>query len=229
MTEEEWRLCSEPDPMLAVVRSKGTDRKFRLFAAACCRDHWHLLTDERSRTAVDMAERFANDEITAGELERAATAAAEAVRPTQNAFGLVPAAAETATQRVHFAPDTPFDGPGPLQWYYFTPYWEVVSTSIWWLEGMEPEPIKVQHAAHLRDIFGNPFRPLTFNPAWRTDTAVTLARTMYESREFSAMPILADALQDAGCDSDDILTHCRDTNQVHVRGCWVVDLVLGKE
>ena len=55
-----------------------------------------------------------------------------------------------------------------------------------------------------------------------------LARTMYDSREFSAMPILADALQDAGCDNDDILAHCRDANQVHVRGCWVVDLVLGK-
>jgi hypothetical protein len=49
---------------------------------------------------------------------------------------------------------------------------------------------------------------------------------MYEARDFSAMPILADALQDAGCDNDDILSHCRDTKQVHVRGCWVVDLVL---
>ncbi|MBM3983893.1 MAG: hypothetical protein FJ304_27220 [Planctomycetes bacterium] len=83
-------------------------------------------------------------------------------------------------------------------------------------------------AAFLRDIFGNPFRPVAFSSEWRTDTALTLARTMYESREFSAMPILADALQDAGCDSDDILNHCRDTAQVHVRGCWVVDLVLGK-
>ena len=61
----------------------------------------------------------------------------------------------------------------------------------------------------LRDIFGNPFRPVTFAPAWRTDTAVSLARGMYESRDFSAMPILADALQDAGCDNDDVLNHCR--------------------
>jgi hypothetical protein len=81
----------------------------------------------------------------------------------------------------------------------------------------------------LRDIFGNPFRPVVFSPSWRTSTAVALARTMYDAREFSAMPILADALQDAGCDNDDILTHCRDANQTHVRGCWVVDLVLGKE
>jgi hypothetical protein len=81
----------------------------------------------------------------------------------------------------------------------------------------------------LRDVFGNPFRPITFSPEWRTDTAIALARQMYESRDFGAMPILADALQDAGCDHPDILTHGRDTNQVHVRGCWVVDLVLGKQ
>ncbi|MCE9566326.1 MAG: hypothetical protein K8U57_30245 [Planctomycetes bacterium] len=80
----------------------------------------------------------------------------------------------------------------------------------------------------MRDIFGNPFRPVTFSPEWRTSTAVALARQLYESRDFSAMPILADALQDAGCDIDDILTHCRDEKQVHVRGCWVVDMVLGK-
>jgi len=81
----------------------------------------------------------------------------------------------------------------------------------------------------INEVHGNPFRPVAFAPEWRTDTAIALARTMYESREFGAMPILADALQDAGCDNDDILNHCRDAAQVHVRGCWVVDLVLGKE
>jgi hypothetical protein len=80
----------------------------------------------------------------------------------------------------------------------------------------------------LRDVFGNPFREVKFDKRWKTDTAVSLAKQMYESREFGTMPILADALQDAGCDSDDILSHCRDAKQVHVRGCWVVDLVLGK-
>ncbi|MBP3953754.1 hypothetical protein J8F10_00365 [Gemmata sp. G18] len=78
-----------------------------------------------------------------------------------------------------------------------------------------------------RDIFGNPFRPVTFSPSWRTSTAVALASQMYESRDFGAMPILADALQDAGCDSADVLDHCRGPGP-HVRGCWVVDLVLGK-
>ena len=81
----------------------------------------------------------------------------------------------------------------------------------------------------LRDIFGNPFRPVNFDAAWRTDTAVSLAKQMYDAREFSAMPILADALQDAGCDNEDVLNHCRDADAAARRGCWVVDLVLGKE
>jgi hypothetical protein len=81
----------------------------------------------------------------------------------------------------------------------------------------------------LQDIFGNPFRPVAFDPEWRTATAVSLARQMYEARDFGAMPILADALQDAGCDSADILEHCRALHATHVRGCWVVDLVVGRE
>ena len=81
----------------------------------------------------------------------------------------------------------------------------------------------------LREIFGNPFRPVRFSAEWRTDTALSLARQMYDSREFGAMPILADALQDAGCDNDEALNHCREANVTHVRGCWVVDGVLGLE
>jgi hypothetical protein len=84
-------------------------------------------------------------------------------------------------------------------------------------------------AALVREIFGNPYQFGAFSPDWRTDTAVTLARQMYESRDFSAMPILADALQDAGCDNEDALNHCRDVTQAHVRGCWVTDLVLDKK
>jgi hypothetical protein len=80
----------------------------------------------------------------------------------------------------------------------------------------------------LRDIFGNPFRPITFNPSWLTSTVTALARQMYDSRDFSAMPILADALQDSGCDNAEILEHCRGPGP-HVRGCWVVDKLLAKE
>lgn len=80
-----------------------------------------------------------------------------------------------------------------------------------------------------RCVYGNPYRPFAVNPSWLTSTVVTLARQMYESRDFSAMPILADALQDAGCDNDDVRRHCQDIEAKHVRGCWVVDSVLGKQ
>jgi hypothetical protein len=94
------------------------------------------------------------------------------------------------------------------------------------MAGADREQRAVQ-AAILRDIH-NPFRPVSFLPAWRTDTAVALARQMYDWQQFGAMPILADALQDAGCENEHVLNHCRDLNQVHVRGCWVLDAVLQK-
>ena len=78
-----------------------------------------------------------------------------------------------------------------------------------------------------RDVFGARFRPVAFNQSWRTEAVVALARGMYESRDFGLMPVLADALDDAGCGDADVLAHCRGTGP-HVRGCWVVDLVLGK-
>jgi hypothetical protein len=93
-------------------------------------------------------------------------------------------------------------------------------------ETVEPE-IRGPMSNLLRDIFGNPFRPVTFDPAWRTADTSGIAARMYESRDFSAMPILADALEEAGCTNPDILLHAREPG-VHVRGCWVVDLVLGK-
>jgi hypothetical protein len=79
----------------------------------------------------------------------------------------------------------------------------------------------------VQEIFGNPFRPVSLDPSWRTDTAVPLARQMYESWDFGAMPILADALEDGGCDNAEVLAH-RLGSGPHVRGCWVVDMVLGK-
>ncbi|MCE9560578.1 MAG: hypothetical protein K8U57_00855 [Planctomycetes bacterium] len=79
----------------------------------------------------------------------------------------------------------------------------------------------------MREIFGNPFQPVSFSSEWRTSTVLALAQQMYDSRDFTAMPILADALQDAGCEIEAILHHCR-SEQPHCRGCWVVDLVLGR-
>jgi hypothetical protein len=79
----------------------------------------------------------------------------------------------------------------------------------------------------IRDIFGNPFKPVTIDPSWLTSNVVSLAQAIYDERAFDRMPILGDALEDAGCDNKDILNHCR-SGEEHVRGCWVVDSILGK-
>src|SRR5262245_48695364 len=78
-----------------------------------------------------------------------------------------------------------------------------------------------------RDLLPNPFTRIVWNPDWFTSTVRELAQVMYARREFSAMPILADALQDADCDNEQILNHCR-AEKLHARGCWVLDAILGK-
>jgi len=90
-------------------------------------------------------------------------------------------------------------------------------------------------AAIVKEIFGNPFRPIPLAPAWRTPTVTALAQAAYDERILPAgtldpdrLAVLADALEEAGCDNDDILSHLRGPGP-HVRGCWAVDLLLGKE
>lgn len=78
------------------------------------------------------------------------------------------------------------------------------------------------------DVFGNPFRPVSADPRWLTSTVVALAEGIYQDLAFDRMPILADALEEAGCDNADILSHCRGDGP-HVRGCWVVDLLTGRK
>jgi hypothetical protein len=95
----------------------------------------------------------------------------------------------------------------------------------------EPGPIlrseKAIQSDLIRDIIGNPFRPVIFDPSWLDSTVIELARSIYDARDFDRMPMLGDALEKAGCNNRTILDHCR--GQVkHVRGCWVVDHLLGK-
>ena len=82
----------------------------------------------------------------------------------------------------------------------------------------------------LRDVFGNPFRPVAVEPAWLAwggGTVRQLAQAIYDERAFERLPVLADALEEAGCTNADVLGHCRQPAE-HVRGCWVVDLLLGR-
>ena len=202
VTEREWLACGDPRAMLALARAHDRPRKLRLFCCALCRSVWHLLVTWGSREGVDVAKRYADGLAT--EEERAT--------------------AEYFSEVCCFANYSDLDRPQRDAAYLAEhATYHTLSTAI-----ADADPFPAPAAELVRDIFGNPFRPVAFAPEWRTDTAVALSRTMYDQRDFSAMPILADALQDAGCDNPDILAHCRDTSLTHVRGCWVVDGVLGK-
>lgn len=96
--------------------------------------------------------------------------------------------------------------------------------SVFWWEWPDVYPVA---ADATRELFAHPFVPLEWNPEWFTSTVRDLAAHIYAERDFSTMPVLGDALLDAGCDHQLIQDHCR-TMKPHARGCWLVDAILGK-
>ena len=231
MTEAEWLAWDDllRDARLDFVSEKVSERKLRLLGCACCLHIRELIPDVTSFRAIELAERFADGEATGGDL---------VVLQTDDYYRTpehYPQKARCARWAAMWTAVRPFDARAakycggnaaqahsilsnaPIHDEYRREYTDDQRSA--WI-------VSVQLAL-LGDIIGNPFRPVTFSPEWRTDTAIAIAQQMYDAREFSAMPILADALQDAGCDSEDILSHCRGAGP-HVRGCWVVDSVLGK-
>jgi hypothetical protein len=214
MTEAEWLSCTDPRPMLEFLPDKASDRHLRLFACAYCRavrDSQHLLGPSTVAVAERYADWLARDQDLSSERRGV---------PFPNEYSewvLAPSAYDGAWQAVDemtsdldlmkIDPDALRHFPIPLD--------EVVKRSV----------------LLLRDIFGNPFRPVPFDSGWLTwhdGTVPKLAQAIYDERAFDRLPILADALEDAGCSNADLLAHCRELG-VHVRGCWVVDLLLGKE
>jgi hypothetical protein len=187
--------------MLNAFKGKISARKLRLFACAACRRLWPFLRDERSRTAVVISERYADGLVDEAELLTAWADAEEAVRELQT-LGRGMNAAQTAAMTTQ-APD----------------------------EAAERAAIAAAYDADmLRHICGNPFRRVSIDPAWlvwNDGSVAKMAQSIYEDRLFEDMPILADALEQAGCDNADLLDHCRAPG-VHMRGCWLLDLLLAK-
>jgi hypothetical protein len=215
MTEEEWLASGDPIPMVRFLAQKASDRNLRLFLVASARLVWDRVPEGEMRDAVDVSERYA-DGLTA----------VEQINDYRGRFYR------------YFMPGAP---PERTEWLRSRDNWPIFTlvrmttypdAMVQTLPGNENwrDEIRAYHPflpPFLRDIFGNPFRPVTADLAWLTSTVVALARSIYDERAFDRLPILADALQDAGCDSADVLDHCR-SDGPHVRGCWVVDLVLGK-
>jgi hypothetical protein len=275
MTEAEWQACNDSKHMLTYLGGRVSQRKARLTLCACLRRFWGLLTDQRSRSAVMIAEQLADGAITRDEVQVAcaeARAAFQSLYQThisghqvlRTFYGGCVSAAQIAARVLEEGPFS-FRHIGDALW---------IATCAFPLESTEDlgrraahfnavlaagriEPgqledllfggpegkawrnrgmvaVIAEKAAQttvLRELFGNPFRPVAINPTrllWKGGTVVKLAQAIYEERAFDRLPILADALEDAGCTDPLILDHCRQPGE-HVRGCWVVDALLGKE
>lgn len=218
MTEQDWLNRDNPKQLIKLMADRGGERKFLLFAAACCRRVWGHL-DERSRRAVEMLESHADgDEV---DLATARKLTEEALRSPSAGYG--PFAPRAALQRgkPHVRAQE------ASVWAARLPAIQVSTNGV----NGDQKTFEGERRAQcelFRDIFGNPFRPLAVDPRWRTETVLALARGLDADRAFDRLPILADALQDAGCEDEQLLSHCRGPGP-HVRGCWVMDLLLGKE
>jgi hypothetical protein len=223
----DWFTIKNPDPLFDLLGDLTTERKLRLFLVACARSVLPSSPDEQTMNALETAEQFGDGLVTSSRLSRVRKEIIDSHATRRKRWPVlysahirsVPAwhatrekiarAAREGSRTCAWSSQRTVVFPGSVQMAY-------------------PAEELMKQANFLRDIFGNPFQPISFDPAWRTANTIGLASAMYESREFSNMPILADALEEAGCDQPDFLAHCRGEQATHVRGCWVVDWVLGK-
>ena len=255
MTEEEWLTAASPYLMLQhlhqhhnVSRMTGGQRLLRLFRCACCRSAWELFEDERCRLAVEVAERYADGAARRADLTVARAGAEEAQRAADQQWhgAAQNHAAGSALWRDAFLYHSVTTA---AHWTAVTQFnarvGHIVAMSVQSArtaqvpEGpMSPQAAAVRQeqeriqAGLLRDLSGNPFRrlqaPAPHVLGWNDKTVIRMAQAIYQDRAFDRLPVLADALLDAGCEDEELLAHCR-SESPHALGCWAVDLILAKE
>lgn len=226
MTEAEWLACNDPTKMLKFLRGRASERKLRLFACACCRRIWPRYWDERSRRVVEIGERFADGEVTFEELRIAGQLTWETAREAGGGLEMEDMAVIASSADVAEADAFTAASQG-------SEACRGGANSDRTLEFPDEDRFLEEEGPQadlLRDIFGYllPRGPVKVRLDWNNSTIPKLARIIYDSRSFSDLPILADALEEAGCIDPYVLAHCRQAGE-HVRGCWVVDLILGKK
>jgi hypothetical protein len=212
--------------MLEFLRGRASDRRLRLFAVACCRRIWHLLGSTQNDQALDAAAGHADGLVTAerlANLQRTATrwtvwsaagaTAWEAATDTADAAARV-AAQEAARQE---AAAVVREGGYPDE--------RIAARNAAYADVRRAE--QARQCGLLRDIVGDPFRPVPFDPVWRTPTVVQLAQALYAERRLGELGVLADALEEGGCTSAELLEHLRSPAE-HAQGCWALDQVLAK-
>ncbi|VTR91367.1 Uncharacterized protein (Fragment) OS=uncultured bacterium PE=4 SV=1 [Gemmata massiliana] len=248
MTEKTfWRTENDPHELLSALfppRSEGSvvhqTRQCRHYLHECARRQWNRLPGV-CREIVALGEIFAEDTdkeirlraLVAPIAEQLMNSAGEPGDLAEAARCLRSAGEEDAPGgvRSRLAPGDRFDGwiapaepVSETEWrglaaLVYLPFVQYTPPFRW-------VPRRLHSIDLLREIYYNPYTPIPFKPEWRTSNVLTLAEGMYDSRNFGAMPIFADALQDAGCTEKAILDHCRHAPiTTHVRGCWVLDRV----
>lgn len=226
----DWSNCVDPARLLEYARDGASERKLRLFAVACCRRIADRLGTGLGPSLLDLAEWYADGLVTDAERRAIRTrarqmfrdqGAAEAASSTNWVKEATYAMFATSARNAWGAVRTAQDG--------------VVECLVCRAGGPQGCNVAKVRTAELarqsglaRDIFIDPVRPVNFNRHWRSADVLGLAEGIYQDRAFDRLPILADALMDAGCDHEEVLGHCRSGGR-HARGCWVVDLMLGKK
>jgi hypothetical protein len=214
MTEAEWLACIDPDLMLQCLSGKENQRQLRLFAIACAQPRWRFLTNPAGQPAVEMAESVAEGRGTLAELSAAHQAARDAlandpsIRAATRREEMVKGARREAL-RFAIGVSCPDALDAARQCGLFL--------------------LGKLRCALLRDVC-NPFFRVAIEPVWLTandSAACRIAQEIYDERAFDQLPILADALEEAGCTAVAILYHLRSPGP-HVRGRWALDLVMGR-
>jgi hypothetical protein len=245
VTEAEWLASEDPRAMLEFLQGKVSDRKLRLFAIACCRRIERLIDDPRSRAALEFADLHAETGVARRKgrpaLERAAQEAHwDVYTPTYKAPPSESKARAEVVANARFAPVRTLQSDAMHAALCASIYsWHAVAWEAQLASGCGvyhelldeyKQPEQAEQARLLRDLPGDTFHPAMVNPEWLTwngQAPLKIARGIYDEKAFDRLPILADALEDAGCADPDLLGHLRSPGP-HVRGCWALDLILGK-
>ena len=235
MTEMEWLACTGPGPMLEFLRGKASDRKLRLFALACFRPYRFMLVTE-TLEALEVADRLAEGTISPCERKLARERAFRADRNPDASLRhrrgpakycvtslLIRNAFDAAWYVVHAArqigvlskKDWPADALETTEWG---------PRIVDWSAGKREQDSV--HAGLLREVFGNPLRPVPLDRSRLKSDAMTLAQSIYEDQAFDRIPQLVELLRPEA-DSTELMAHLTETRP-HIRGCWALDLILGK-
>jgi len=218
MSEEYWLKSNDLIAMLHFIQGNTSERKLRLFACACVYSGSEFFPiscftgfwNEVLEVAYRMADNAVSQQEVANLVGRLHGLACSIANCGDNFYGQS-AQTELLAQPFRLRDELELSS-------------AIGINKLWW----QPPPLLLEtYATYLREMFGNPFHPVTLDPSWLTSSVIALAQGIYEDRAFDRMPILGDALMDADCDNEDILNHCRQSGE-HIRGCWLLDSLLGR-